>query len=134
LARVWVRYVRGLTGEAGVQLEDVVTADVHCIELEAAGYPPGIAGLRQFRQQINAALPDESTMVTQMRFSGPGTIETELHITGTHLGELLGHPATGRTVRFVVHTLGRFNGDRLLERWDRMDFAGLLRQLGPGPQ
>ncbi len=134
LARTWVRYVQGLTGEAGVQLEDVVTADVHCVELEAAGYPPGIAGLRQFRRQINAALPDESEIVTQMQFSGPGMIETELYVTGTHLGELMGHPATGRTVRFVIHTLGRFKGDRLVERWDRTDFAGLLRQLDTSPQ
>ena len=134
LARAWVRYVQGLTGEAGVQLEDVVTADVHCVELEAAGYPPGIAGLRQFREQINTGLPDESGLVTQMRFSGPGMIETELHVTGTHLGELMGHPATGRTVRFVIHTLGRFKGDRLVERWDRTDFAGLLRRLDSSPK
>lgn len=70
--------------------------------------------------------------VTQITFSGDNTIETELHGTGTHLGELLGHAPTGRSVRFVIHTLGRFKGDRLAQRWDRMDFAGLLRQLGEG--
>jgi predicted ester cyclase len=134
LARAWVRYVQGLVGEGGVQIEDVVTGDVRCIELEAAGYPPGVAGLKLFRQQINVALPDERVLVTQIRFSGESTIETELNVTGTHLGELMGRAPTGRSVRFVIHTLGRFKGDRLAERWDRMDFAGLLRQLGDGPK
>ena len=129
LGRAWIRYAQGLIGEGGVQIDEVVMPNVRCLDLEGAGYPPGVAGLKQFRQQINVGLPDERVLVTQMRFSDGGVIETELQVTATHLGELLGRPPTGRSVHSVIHTLGRFKADRLVERWDRMDFAGLLHQL-----
>lgn len=130
LARTWIRYAQGLIGESGVALEDVVSSTVHCIDLEAAGYPRGIEGLKQFRREINVAFPDEFSRVTEMRFSGPGMIETELVVTGTQTGGLMGHAATGRSMRVAIHTLGRFKEGHLVERWDRMDFADMLRQLG----
>jgi predicted ester cyclase len=130
LARTWLRYVQGLIGEAGVQLDDVAAPDVRCAELDVAGYPPGIAGLKQFRHEINVAVPDESTFVARMTIQGPGIVETELHVTGTNLGPLMGHAPTGRSMRVVIHTLGRFKDGRLVERWDRTDFADMLRQLG----
>ena len=98
-------------------------------ELEAAGFPPGPHGFKAFRAQINAAFPDESVVIVAMRFPEPGIIETELACTATHRGELMGIPATGKQVHFTVHTRNRFDGDRMAERWDRMDFAGLLADL-----
>lgn len=129
LARIWLRYQYGLVGEAGVRLEDVVAPDVQCIELEAAGYPPRLAGFQVFRQQINTAFPDESVFVAELRFTGVGIVEAELHATGTHRGELLGRPATNRRYWFAMRTLNRFRGNRMVQRWDRMDFAALLAQI-----
>lgn len=131
LARAFLRYSRALVmdGAEGVKIEDVVTPDVRCIELEGQGYPPGAAGLKLFRQQMNQGQRYERVLVKQMRFSGPDVIETELQVTTTHVGELLGRAPTGRTVTFAIHTLGRFVGDRLAVRWDRMDVDDFLRQL-----
>ena len=129
LARAWVRYSRGLVGEAGVRLEDVVSADVRCLELEAAGFPPGIAGLRLFREQVNSALPDESAHVAQMQFPAPGTIEVELHATGTHTAQFMGRRASGQRLWFLVRTLNRFEDGRMVARWDRADFSQALRQV-----
>ena len=129
LARAWVRYAQSLMGEGDVRMEDVIAENVRCIELEAAGFPPGLTGLRIFRQQINEAFPDERAFVADMRFVGRDVVETELHARGTHRGDLMGRKATGRTVFFVIRTLNRFDGDRLIERWDRTDFEGLLRDL-----
>jgi predicted ester cyclase len=126
LARSWVRYSQGLAGEAGVELDEVVSADVKCLDLEAAGFPPGLEGLRRFRQQINAALPDETAYVAEMRFPGPGLIEVDLQGTGTQLGEFLGRKPTGQRVWFVIHTLNRFQNGRMVQRWDRADFGPAL--------
>ena len=58
-----------------------------------------------------------------------GTVETELLAGGTHTGELMGIAPTRRAVEFTIRTLGKFEGGRLVRRWDRTDFAGLMRQL-----
>ena len=34
----------------------------------------------------------------------------------------MGIPATGKRVNFTVYTRNRFDGERMAERWDRMDF------------
>jgi predicted ester cyclase len=129
VARAWVRYSQGLVGEAGIRLEDVVSADVRCLELEAAGFPPGIAGLRLFREQVNSALPDESAYVAQMQFPAPGTIEVELHATGTHTAQFMGRRASGQRLWFLVRTLNKFQDGRMVARWDRADFSQALRQI-----
>ena len=112
-----------------MRIEDVVTPDVHCIELDAAGYPPGPSGLEQFRREINAAFPDESVYIADMRFVGADTVETSCTPAERILVHCWGREPTGRAVSFVIRTLNRFEGDRMAERWDRADFAGLLRQL-----
>lgn len=56
----------------------------------------------------------------------------EDNITGTHEGELMGHPATGRAVEFRVAQVGRFQDGLLVERWGGSDQLGMLEQLGLG--
>jgi predicted ester cyclase len=44
----------------------------------------------------------------------------------------MGIPATGRKIRFDVHSRGRFVDGKMAERWDQVDFADIKRQLtGP---
>jgi predicted ester cyclase len=53
--------------------------------------------------------------------------------TGTHRGEFLGIPATGRPVRVEAWTLDRYRGGQLAESRIIMDVAGLLMHLGVIP-
>jgi hypothetical protein len=77
--------------------------------------------------------PDSSRIdrveIVAMRFPEENLVETELECTATHMGELMGIPATGKRVNFTVCTRNRFDGQKMAERWDRTDFAGLLSQL-----
>ena len=129
LAGAWVRYAQSLVGEGGVRMEDAVANDVRCSELEAAGYPAGLTGLRLFRSHVNEAFPDERVFVASMRFPEPGIVAAELHARATHLGPLMGRQPTGKQVFFVINTLNRFVDGRLKERWDRVDFGRVLREL-----
>ncbi len=46
----------------------------------------------------------------------------------------MGIPTTGRTIRFDVHSRGRFVDGKIAERWDRVDFDDIRHQLnGPTP-
>jgi steroid delta-isomerase-like uncharacterized protein len=49
---------------------------------------------------------------------------------GTHRGELLGLPATGREIEWSGMTWFRVEGGRLMEEWELFDQLDLLRKLG----
>jgi predicted ester cyclase len=53
--------------------------------------------------------------------------------TGTHQGEFMSIPATGRTVTVEAWTLDRYRDAKLIESRIIMDVAGLLIQLGVLP-
>jgi predicted ester cyclase len=52
---------------------------------------------------------------------------------GTHRGELMGAAPTGKTLVLSGINIFRIDGDRIVERWGRLDDLGLLRQLGLDP-
>lgn len=129
LGRAFVRFSEALLDADDGRIDGVVTEDSRFHELEAAGLPPGPAGFKLFRKQINAAFPDERVLIVSMSFPEPGIIETELACRATHRGELMGIAPTGKSVAFTVFTRNRFDGERMAERWDRTDFAALLAEL-----
>jgi predicted ester cyclase len=49
---------------------------------------------------------------------------------GTQRGEIMGVPATGRTVTLNGINVFRIRDGRIVERWGRLDDLGLLSQLG----
>jgi predicted ester cyclase len=50
--------------------------------------------------------------------------------TGTHEGELMGIPPTGRRVTMTGFDLFRIEGGKIAEMWQEADRLGLLQQLG----
>jgi predicted ester cyclase len=48
---------------------------------------------------------------------------------GTHEGNGLGFPATGRKVSFRGMTWIRFSGDKMVEGWDCWNQGGLIESL-----
>ena len=53
--------------------------------------------------------------------------------TGTHRGEFLGVPATGRAVTVTGIDIFEFAGGKIVQAWAEANVAGLLRQLGVLP-
>jgi predicted ester cyclase len=125
----FLRYLEALIAPDPAGLDSVVTPDGRCHELEAIGLPPGPEGLKMFRRQVNAAIPDEHIMITAVRFEGDDIIEADMVMDATQTGEILGIPATGRRIRFDVHERCRFVEGKLAERWARVDFEDIKRQL-----
>ena len=94
---------------------------------------PDAAAIRYFRGQVNAAIPDEHLLIIAVRFGRGDNIEADFDISTTHTNEeMMGVPATGRKIRFVVNARNRMRDGKLAERWDRADFEDVKRQLtGP---
>ena len=49
---------------------------------------------------------------------------------GTHVGELMGIPATGREVAITAIDIFRIEWGKTVELWSETDLLGLMRQLG----
>lgn len=48
---------------------------------------------------------------------------------GTHVGEFLGHPATGRDVAFTSTAILKIRERQIAQAWDEIGLAELLEQL-----
>jgi predicted ester cyclase len=96
------------------------------------GGPAGPDGMRQAAVLFRTACPDWHSDLEQLVEEGDVVVE-RFTARGTHSGELLGAPATGQTLELRGINVFRISGDRIVERWGRLDDLGLARQLGLVP-
>lgn len=110
---------------------DMVAEDF--VELKPfPGQGPGRAGLADVLKMMVAGFPDlhwtlHDTIAEDDRVFGYSTW------TGTHQGEFLGIPATGRPVEVEAWTIDRYRDGIFIESRIIMDVAALLGQLGALP-
>lgn len=94
--------------------------------------PPGPEGFKVFVAMYLGAFPDIIMTVEDQVAEGDKVV-TRWKATGTHQGELMGIPATGKEI--VVHgvNISRIEDDKLVEAWNSWDGLGMLQQLGVIP-
>ena len=51
-------------------------------------------------------------------------------VTGTHQGDFMGVPPTGRKIRARGVQIARFADGKMVERWGSSDQLGILEQIG----
>lgn len=96
----------------------------------APGQGPGPDGYKAMFGELRSAFPDLHVQVEHL-MATDDELAFAYVITGTHLGPLMGRPATGRKVSYRGMQISRFDGDgKLVERWGSSDELGMLRQLG----
>ncbi|MDT4938903.1 MAG: hypothetical protein QOG80_2574 [Pseudonocardiales bacterium] len=96
------------------------------------GAPEGREGMRLAASTYRRALPDWHSDIEQLIAEGDIVVET-FTASGTHRGELLGVPGTGKTITLRGINVFRIAGDRIVERWGTLDQLGVLQQLGLVP-
>lgn len=101
-------------------------------ELPGGGATDRDAVLAFFRMQI-AAYPDLAMTVEDV-IDGGEKVVARVRLTGTHEGDLMGIPATGRSVDVDLIDIMRFGDDGLVhEHWGVFDAMGMMQQLGVAP-
>lgn len=102
--------------------------------------PPPMPGMTADRdgqvrvvQMFRGAFPDARGEV--VRVVGEGDIVV-LHdiVRGTHEGEFMGVPATGKEVEVEFIHIFRIAGGQIAERWGLIDAMSLMQQLGAIPE
>ena len=102
---------------------------------QAPGLAPGKEGVLQFFTMYRAAFPDLRFQPEQT-FTNGDTASVYVRVTGTHQGEFMGIPATGKSIDVHGVDIVRFGDDGVgREHWGVFDAMTMMQQLGvvPGP-
>ena len=100
---------------------------------ETPGLAPTKEGVLEFFRMYRAAFPDMRMEPQDVLVSGDKVV-IRARVTGTHQGELMGMPATGKRVDVQLIDIMRFGDDGLaLEHWGVIDSLAMMQQLGAVP-
>ena len=126
------RFIEEVINQGRLEVADeIVEADF--IELDPLpGQRQGREGLKEIIGMMRAAFPDIHWVVDETIASGE-KVATRFTWTGTHQGDFIGIPATGKGVTVHGVVIDRLANGRMAESRILMDTLGLLQQLGVAP-
>ncbi len=113
------------------QTEEFLTQD-YLDHAPLPGQAPGLAGAKQKWTSYLTAVPDMRATIEDMVAEGD-KLAVRWTVQGTHRGELLGIPPTGKPVRFSGISIYRLAAGKIAEQWEQWDRLPLLQQLGVLP-
>ena len=101
---------------------------------ETPGLAPTKEGVEEFFRMYLAAFPDLHFDAKDVLVSGDKVV-ARARATGTHQGEFMGIPATGKSVDVQLVDIVRFGEDGLAqEHWGVFDALAMMQQLGVVPE
>jgi len=96
------------------------------------GIPAGSEGVKQLTTMFRSAFPDFKATINDIIAEGDKVVIRQTW-SGTHKGEFMGIPPTGKSVSFGVIDTVRIAGGKIVEHWGQMDSMGMMQQLGAIP-
>ncbi len=115
--------------------DDGVVADVLAEDFAFRGSlgstTTGLDGWRAYRDQVRSGAPDFHNELVALVVEGDRAA-ARLRYTGTHQGELLGLPPSGRGFAYDGAAFFESRDGRLVSAWVLGDLAALRDQLGRG--
>jgi steroid delta-isomerase-like uncharacterized protein len=93
----------------------------------------GPAGAKRAAEMYHSAYSDGRINVHEQVAEGD-LVVTRWTGTGTHDGELMGMPPTGKWVEIDGITIDRIADGKIVESWTCFDTLGMMQQLGAIPE
>lgn len=115
-------------------VDQLSTEDFVDHEQGLPGQPPGRDGVKFFISAMREAFPDIRTKTIEPTLVDGDLEAAHVVLTGTHKGELMGVPATNRSVEFETLDIIRVEGGKVAEHWGVTDVMSLMQQLGALPE
>jgi steroid delta-isomerase-like uncharacterized protein len=103
--------------------------------LHDPGFPEPVHGLEAFKQYYttySTAFPGNQITVEAYIAEGD-TVVSRWTARGSHKGDLMGIPPTGKQVTVAGITINRIANGKIAEDWSNYDMLGMLQQLGVVP-
>ena len=128
------RFFEEVFGNGKLNLLDEIIAKDHVNNGPGSlpGLPTGPEGAKQLVAVYRNAFPDLRFTIDEQIAEGDKVV-TRWSADGTHKGELVGIPATGKTSTVTGITVDRFVSGKIAETWGIFDQFGMLQQLGVIP-
>ena len=119
-----------------VSAGDLSVTDTHVADNlieheEFPGIPPNKEGVRMFFQMMRSAFPDFRMSVEDIIEEGDKLV-VRFRMQGTHRGEFMGIPATGKQVNIQGIDILRIVDGKAVEHWGVTDTGMMMQQLGVG--
>ena len=93
----------------------------------------GAQALKEVFTRLHRAYPDLHVAIQDLIAEGDKVVSRNV-VTGTHKGEYMGIPPTGKSVTYNEIFIFRFVNGHIAETWGVVDVLSQLRQLGAMPR
>jgi steroid delta-isomerase-like uncharacterized protein len=100
--------------------------------LVRAPTPPGVRGAQALKHvfgMLHRTFPDLRITVDDVIAEGDKVVSRNT-VTGTHQGEYMGIPPTGKSITYNEIVVLRFDDGRIAETWGVVDVLSQMKQLG----
>jgi steroid delta-isomerase-like uncharacterized protein len=128
--------VRRLVDEAQSKHNLAVVDELLATEFVDHSVPPGLPpdreGVKMQFAMFFSAFPDLHVVIHEQVAEGDRVV-TRKTFHGTHQGDLMGIPPSGRPVAFDVIDILRVSDGKITDHWNLVDQLGLMRQIGAIP-
>jgi steroid delta-isomerase-like uncharacterized protein len=127
------RFNDEIMNQGKLEVIDEIIADDLMEHAAPPGWPPGKEGVRAWVTMMRGAFPDLKVETVGVVAEGD---EVWMHsiMTGTHTGEFMGIPATGKSVSVAMMDRVKIRDAKAVEHWAVSDDLGLMTQLGVVPE
>ncbi len=128
------RFVDEVQSQHRLDLVDELFAPDYIDHAVPVGMPParGTAYFKQFYTTMLRALPDAQATIHDQIAEGD-KVTTRKTFRGTHRGEFMGIPPTGKEVELLVIDIFRVTGGKLAEHWGTWDRLSIFEQIEAMP-
>jgi steroid delta-isomerase-like uncharacterized protein len=127
------RFVDEVQSRGNIDALDEICSPEFVNHSAPPGVPSNCEGVKQLTAMFRQAFPDSYFIVEDMMAEGD-KVATRKTFHGSHQGEFMGIPPTGRRVSMRLIDIVRIAGGRVVEHWSMGDNLGMMQQLGVIPQ
>lgn len=92
----------------------------------------GPEGVARLGEVLHGGVTEMTLPIDEVVAEGDRVL-VRLRFRGRHTGDLMGLPASGRSIDIAVMDLFRIVDGRLVEHWALLDNLGMLKQVGAFP-
>lgn len=129
---LFTRFIGEVLNDKNVNAVDELMAANYIDHNPAPGVPSGTEGMKQLMSMFFSAFPDLHATIDVLVAEGD-LVVGRMTNTGTHTGDFMGIPATGKKVSFTETHIVRIADGKAVEHWGNQDDMGMMQQLGVIP-
>ena len=133
LKKLVERFNDEVLSQGKVEVIDELVHDDLIEHTEVPGVDPGKAGIPQYVKMFRDAFPDLKVTTDAVVVEGD-EVWVQSTMTGTHKGEFMGIPATGKKVSVAGFDRVKTKDGKAIEHWGMTDDLGMMTQLGVVPE